>query len=182
MRFVLEMGQATDLVNVFLRERLVDFVVARPLTMPLPPEVVGDPLYHDQLLIVAGPGNRYARRRRLSLIDLAEEPWILGRNETLPGSPTHEAFSAAGLEMPKRMIVSGSLHTRYNLLRTGAFVTVVPHSLLPFDHNRTWLKILPVKLPIWRTQTMIMTLRGRTLSTAALRFIGTLKDMSKSLG
>lgn len=181
VRFILETGQAADLVNVFLRGMLVDFVVARPLQLPLAPEIEGEPLFRDRLLVVAGPSSPLARRRRLSLAELVDQPWILGRNETLPGSPTHDAFRAAGLALPGQLIVSGSLHTRYNLLRRSAFLTVVPHSLLPFDPHRDWLRILPVSLPVWHSHTMIMTLRGRMISPAALRFLETLREMAGPL-
>lgn len=181
MRIVLETGQSPDLINVFLRERLVEFVVARPLTLPLPPEVEGEPLYYDQLRVVVGSKSPFANRRRIELAELADAHWILGRNEVAPGSPTAEAFAAAGLEMPRRVVVSGSLHTRYNLLETGRFVTVVPHSLLPFDRNRSLLRTVPISLPRWRSPTMILTLRGRTLGPAAMRFLDMLREMAGPL-
>jgi hypothetical protein len=52
-----------------------------------------------------------------------------------------------------------------------------PQSLLPLDHHRPWSKILPMKLPGWRPQAMIRTLRGSALSAAALRFIETLTEL-----
>ena len=49
-RFILESGQSPDLIGHFLPQRLVDFVVARPLTTPLPHRTatVGDADHGDQ--------------------------------------------------------------------------------------------------------------------------------------
>ncbi len=180
MKFVLESGQSPDLIEHFLRERRVEFVVARPVQLPLPAEVEGEALFCDQLLVAVGPQSPFASRRRIALAELADETWIVSRNELMSEGPLGEAFAAAGLEMPRRHIVSGSLHTRYNLIETGRFVTVVPHSLLPFTHHRQ-LRILPIELPRWQTATMVLTLRGRTLAAAAQLFLATLRELAQSL-
>jgi DNA-binding transcriptional LysR family regulator len=178
MRFVLESGQAPELVNDFLRQRLVDFVMLRPLALPLPSDIEGEPLFHDRLRIVVGPRHRLARKRRLVLADLAQEPWILSRNELKPESPVSEAFASAGLPMPERVVTSSSLHTRFTLLNSGAYVTVVPHSLVPFGDHRTRLHIVPVALAVWKTPIMVLTLRGRTLGPTAHLFLETVRELS----
>lgn len=182
MRIVLETGQAPALLDHFLRGRLVDFVVARHVTPRLPPDLEGESLFHDHLKVVVGATHPLARRRRLALAELADERWILGGNETLADGPVGIAFAAAGAVFPpRRLVVSGSLHTRYTLLRTGTFVTVVPHSLLPFGGHQAAFRVLPVVLPPWHSPTMIMRLRGRTLGPAAERFLETLRELARPL-
>lgn len=180
MRFVLESGQSSDLVQHFLLRRTVDFVVARPLSLPLPAGVEGEALFCDRLLVVAGKTHPLARRRKLTMAELADEGWILSRNEVMPESPVALAFAAAGLENPRRIVISGSLNSRYNLLETGRFVTCIPHSLLPFSRERTRLSILPIGLPAWQTATMVLTLKGRTLSPAAGLFLEQLREMARA--
>lgn len=104
---------------------------------------------------------------------------ILSRNEVMPESPVALAFAAAGLEIPRRIVSSGSLNTRYNLLATGRFVTCIPHSLLPFSRERSGLSILPLQLPVWQTATMILTLKGRVLSPAAELFLAQLRELAR---
>ena len=181
MRFTVESGQSPELISHFLRERLVDFVIARPLTLPLPPEVDGEPLFRDRLRVAVGPEHRFARRRRIGLADLVDETWILSRNETMHESPVLQAFGAAGLEPPQRVVKTGSLNMRQNLLASGRFVTCVPHSLLPFGNSRAHFKILPIELPLWDTPTMILTLKGRTLGPAAEAFLARLRDLALPL-
>jgi DNA-binding transcriptional LysR family regulator len=179
MRFVLESGQSSELVQHFLLRRAVDFVVARPLSLPLPAGVEGEPLFFERLYVVAGKTHPLARRRKVALADLAEEGWILSRNEVTSNSPVALAFAAAGLENPRRVIISGSLNSRYNLLETGRFVTCMPHSLLPYSRERNGLKILPLELPAWHTATMILTLKGRALSPAAELFLAQLRQLAR---
>lgn len=181
MRFVLESGQASDLISYFLQQRQVDLVVARPLALPLPPEIEGEPLFHDQLHVVVGHQHPMARRRKLSLRDLAGEHWILSRNETMPESPVAQAHAAQGLPMPERLVASGSLHTRYLLLERGHFVTVVPHSLLPFSDHRRRVRILPIALPRWSTPTMVLTVKGRDHGPAAELFLSALRTKARAL-
>ncbi len=125
MKLLLELGQAPDLVDYFLGQRIVDFVVARPLNRMLPASMEGETLFHDRLLIVAGKQSPYARKRRLSLADLADAHWVVGRNELEPGSPLPAALDAAQVPAPAKVIRSGSLHTRYRLLQSGGnFITL----------------------------------------------------------
>ena len=181
MRLTIESGQSPELIGHFLRERLVDFVVARPLTMPLPVDVVGEPLFHDQLRVAVGPDHPFARRRRVHLGELADDTWLLSRNELMRESPVMQAFEAAGFEPPERVVATGSLNMRQNLLATGRFVTCVPHSLLPFGHARTHFRILPIPIPVWATPTMILTVKGRTLGPAAESFLARLRELAKPL-
>ena len=181
MRFILESGQSQDLIGHFLSQRLVDFVVARPLTTPLPPDVDGEPLFHDQLRVAVGPEHPFARRRKVALADLRDEHWILSRNEVMPGTPVPLAFEALGLPLPEHIVISGSLNMRQSMLASGRFVTCLPHSLLPFARIKGNFRVLPVELPPWATPTMVIKLRGRTPSAASEAFVETLRELARPL-
>jgi DNA-binding transcriptional LysR family regulator len=181
MRITVESGQSPELINHFLCERLVDFVIARPLTLPLPPEVEGEPLFRDRLRVAVGPEHPFARRRRIGLADLVDETWLLSRNETMRESPVLQAFAAARLEPPQRVVMTGSLNMRQNLLASGRFITCVPHSLLQFGTSRAHFRTLPIELPLWDTPTMILTLKGRTLGTGAENFLVKLRELALPL-
>jgi DNA-binding transcriptional LysR family regulator len=91
------------------------------------------------------------------------------------------AFAEAGVPFPERVLISGSLNVRQNLLASGRFVTCVPHSLLPFVRWRDSFRILPVELPLWPTPTMILKLRGRSLGPATEAFLDTLRELARPL-
>ena len=181
LRFTIVSGQAPELINHFLPQRLVDFVVARPLALPLHPDIEGEPLFHDHLRVAVGPGHPLARRRRVTLADLQDAHWILSRNEVMPNTPVPWAFAAAGLSFPQHVITSGSLDMRQTLLASGKFVTCVPHSLLPFIQHQNSFHVLPIELPPWETATMILKLRGRELPPVAEAFFETLRGLAKPL-
>lgn len=76
---------------------------------------------------------------------------------------------------------AGGLALRFNLLHTGRFVICMPHSLMPFLRESTGLRVLPVRLPLWHTATMIMALRGRDPTPAAHVFLAMLRERARPL-
>lgn len=180
-RFMLESGQASELIEHFLRAGLVDFVVARPFDLPLPPDMEGHPLFHERLQVVAATGHPLTRRRHLQLAHLTDELWILSRNELMDHSPVVRAFADRGLPLPRRLVESASLNLRLNLLQDRRHITCIPHSLMPFGGAPAWLKRLPLSFPPWQTPAMVITLRGRELLPAARHFLTTLRELSASL-
>lgn len=181
MRVVLEAGQSPDLIEVFLMQRLVDFTVARPPKLPLPPGVEGESLFQDIPRILVGCGSPHARRRKVRLADLMDDHWVLGRTELMDASPVARAFADAGLDMPARVTASGSLHTRYRMLDGSASVTVVPHSLLAFGDVAKRFRVLPIEMPPWEFPTMVLTLRNRALPPAAHLFLDHLRRLARPL-
>ena len=166
---------------VQLRERKVEFVVARLLSRQIEADLEAEALYHEQVFVAAGPTNKWAGRRRLSLSDLRGEPWILAPPEIEQGSPIVTAFRAIGSAMPQTTVLGLSLPLRNGLLATGRFLTIVPGSVLVFGAERTLLRKLPIALPSWQLPVAIITLKNRTLSPLARLFIGELRSTAKGL-
>lgn len=177
MQFRVQSGESPELIGRHLAERQTELVVARPYQLPLPRELHGEPLFTDQVKVVVGLNHPLARRRKVALADLAGSSWILSTNEAQSESPVAEGFVAAGLPMPPLRLVTGSLNIRHTLLATGKFVTVMPHSLLQFSTPAA--RILPIELPRWKTPTMIITLRERTLGPAAHILMNAIRALAK---
>lgn len=173
-----EQGAFSTVVD-FLRNRRCEVAVVRLLSPE--PDMDFQPLHYEQLFVVAGSRSKWARLRRIGLADLAEEPWVQSPAEMEPGSPTLEAFRAAGLPSPRVMVVSASLNLRYGLLATGRFVTMIPDSALHFGAQRAPVRILPIELPRWHVPTGVVTLKDRTLSPLAQLFIDCLHELAKPL-
>jgi DNA-binding transcriptional LysR family regulator len=162
-----------------LRARRCEVVVTRLLSRE--PDITAEPVHYDQLFVVAGVRSKWARRRHIGLADLAEEAWVQAPAEMGQGSPTLEAFRAAGLSAPRVAVLSSSLNLRYGLLATGRFITMIPESVLRHGPQRASIRKLPIKLPRWHVPTCILTLKDRTLSPLAQRFIECLHSLGKPL-
>src|SRR6516164_5720030 len=60
-----------------LRERTVDLMLGR-ISKPFADDEINiDTLFDDRLFVVASTESRWARRRKIALAELANEPWIL---------------------------------------------------------------------------------------------------------
>lgn len=180
LRVRLEQGTASHQFNL-LRERQCEIVISRLLTEAPDSDIEMQPLFYESLVVVAGPQSTWSRRRKLTLSELVDVPWILSTLEAESGSPFVEAFRSAKLSIPTATIFSNSLHLRISLLATGRYLTLVPGSALQFGPGADLLKALPVALPRWHLPTAIFTLKGRMLSPVAQVFADCIRDVAKPL-
>src|SRR6185436_16029504 len=58
-----------------LRERRVELGVSRMSTLAPEEDIDAEILFEEQLVVVASLQNPWARRRKIELADLANEPW-----------------------------------------------------------------------------------------------------------
>src|SRR5215468_2481992 len=77
-----------------LDARHIDFVVSRMYTPPSEEQSV-EVLFQDSLVVVTGPNNPLARRRKIAFTDLLEEPWTLQPRENSFGSFAVDAIRAS---------------------------------------------------------------------------------------
>ena len=155
-----------------LRDRNVDLLIGTIQNPFLEEELVAENLYDERTVPVAGLHSRWARRRRIELSELVDEPWLLPPRDSVPGRITAEIFGASGLEVPRASIVTLSFHLGFALMASGRFIGALPASVVRFNPGRSALKILPVKLPMYRPATVgVVTVRNRTISPLAQTFI-----------
>jgi DNA-binding transcriptional LysR family regulator len=170
-----------DSLHRELTERNVDFLIAQRFG-PLADEQLGfEILYDESYVVVAGAKSPWARRRRIELAELVNEPWVLQPPESVIGSVAKEAFRASGLDYPHVTVVTYPREVRMSLLATGRFLTIVPASALRFPTKRPELKVLPVKLPVAHVPNGIVTLKNRTLSPVARLFIEHAREVAQPL-
>jgi DNA-binding transcriptional LysR family regulator len=180
--FRTELGTIHDLQFHSLRDRKCELVIGRVLSSTVDaPDIASEMLFHERLFVVVGRESEWARRRKISLAQLLEIPWILTPGEIEPEAPMAEAFRAIGIEGPRTTVWSSSLNLRNSLLATGRYVTVMPESVLRFGPQGTWFKVLPIDLPRWRLPIAVMTLKNRALNPVAELFIERARELAKPL-
>jgi DNA-binding transcriptional LysR family regulator len=163
-----------------LRDRRFDFTITRlgpPLTGKLDDDLNVETVFHDQLVVASGHSNKWARRRRIDLIELVNEPWILAESNTWNYTYLAEAFQARGLNMPAASLVTLSTHLVAQLLATGQYVTAFPGSWVRFNS----FKILPVELPVRPWPLAILRLKNRLVSPVVERFLACFRAHAQQL-
>jgi DNA-binding transcriptional LysR family regulator len=166
-----------------LHERTVDVAFFRLDTPDIArlDDLHVETLFYDQLVVAAGRQTRWARRRKIELAELVDEPWILTHTETWNYAVIERAFSARGLDLPKMMLATLSSHLRANLASLGPYITTFPKSLLHAYGDRFSLKELPIELPVEPWPVVAATLENRTLSPVVQRFIEHVRDFTRTL-
>jgi DNA-binding transcriptional LysR family regulator len=179
--FEVVQADAETLMERELRGRRIELAVARMSTSNRDKDLEGTILYSDRMRVVAGMSSPWASRRRIALTDLVNERWCLPP----PGHPITlqviEAFRRSGLEPPRRAATVTSAQFVSNLVAKGFFLGVHGTMYLRLHPASGSLKVLPVELPIPLFPVNVITLKNRTLSPLAQRFIECARDFAKPL-
>jgi DNA-binding transcriptional LysR family regulator len=108
--------------------------------------LVYEEFYAEPICVVARRGHPLARKRRLTLRELANEPWLLPLPQTALRRQIERAFVEAGAPLPRNVIESVSILTNRALLRKSDCIGVMPYHVALDDVELGLLAILPVKL------------------------------------
>lgn len=164
-----------------LSERRVELALSA-ITGAMPADDVdAEVLFDERRFVVAGAGSRWAGRRMIKLLDLAEEPWAIPTHESPARTILEDMFRADGLPPPRVSVVSFSLPLHAALLSSGHFLSVLPGSMLRYCARQMSLRILPIELPARPAPVGIMTLKNRTISPIARLFIEQARIVSRPL-
>jgi len=164
-----------------LRDRKYDLVLARFVRRPLDDLRIDDLnvelLFDDPLVLVSGMHNPWARRRKINLAELIDEPWILPTPNTWEYACVAEAFQSRGLDIPKVSLVTISVPFRAHLLANGPYIATLALSVARLNS----LKVLSVDLPPWPFPVVVATLKNRTLSPVVERFVECTREVTNSI-
>ena len=173
-------GSAATLLRK-LTERNVELVITRATEALADEQTYVGGLFEDNVVVAAGAQSRWARRRKIKLDELVNEPWVLPPDGSAVGAIILEAFRASGLAPPAATVVAESAILRSRLLATGRFLTVLPEFSLTLPVKDPSLKALPVELPGARRTMRMLSLKNRSLSPLAELFIDSLRALTKPL-
>ena len=100
-----------------VRDRQVDLLLGAVTKLFAEEDLEAEVLYDDRPFIVSGSNNRWARRRKIELEELLEEPWLL------PGEGFFltEAFQSLGFAVPKFGVTSYSVYQRIAIAHHRSF-------------------------------------------------------------
>jgi DNA-binding transcriptional LysR family regulator len=161
-------------------ERNVELAICRMIGR-LPEELTAEILFYDAFVVATAATNPLTRRRKLTLEEIANEPWTLYPYDGAFGSIIAETFRANGYEPPRLTVPTLSAFLQNELLATGRFLTVLPGFMLKVPNRFPPLKALAVALPNNATPIGIITLKGRTVTPIAQTFIDNARAIAKPL-
>ena len=174
-------GVVPEIAARALSERRVDLLIYRK-SHDLPNESMSfEKLYESPYIVVTGAKNPWAKRRRIKLAELVGEMWALPPASETFGSFVMNAFRSVGLDYPRASVVALSHELRINLLRTGRYISVLPEFLFRFPTEHSFIRRLPVELPITDEPIGIITLKNRTPSPVVQRFIDCAREVANPL-
>jgi len=163
-----------------LHARKLDIALTRVHVPQFGDEFNVEILFDDPAVIAAGANSRWARRRRIELADLVDEPWVVTPRETLTTILLEQAFRENALPAPKLRVMTFSVQLRAHLLVDGGFLTCMPRSLLHVSAGGVGLKELPVRLPPHTFPVAIVTVKNRTLTPVVELFLERLRVFVRS--
>ena len=164
-----------------LHERTVDLLLGRVIRPFADDAIDAEVLFEDEFQVVAGSRSPWARRRKIALADLVDEPWTSLAPNTVFASLIAQAFSAQGVKPPRAAVTSVSAATRMRLVETGRFLTIMSGSLFRHNAERWNLKALPIKLEGLYLPVAIFRLKHRTVSPVVEKFIEHLRVAAKRM-
>lgn len=151
-RVVIDVVEGTnDRLQPMLLRGDLDMVVGRLSEFRHRAGVHQEPLYSEEVVVLARPDHPFARRTPLSLADLQEADWILPPPETTLRRQLEKTFFDAGLDPPHCAVQSVSILTNRQLLYDADLLGVWPRGVAADDLAHGRLVSLPVGLPdiIW---------------------------------
>ena len=167
-----------------LHSRAIDLTLARLTSLPrqgrLDDELDADVLFDDPFSAVVGARSKGARRGKVDLADLVDEPWLVTPNDVLAGRFVSDAFEAGGLKPPRPLVATYSTYLRSNLASRGQYIAVLPRSVLELSAGLYSLKELPLRLSARPSPVAIVMLRNRALTPTVQVFIECAREIANS--
>lgn len=122
-----------------------------------------EPLFTDELGVMAATSHPLAHQKRLHLADLRGQSWVLSR----PGTPLRHSldafFTAQGEQAPEPAVETGDLALVRGMLMDGGMLTVLSTSQMRYEVNAGDLCVLPVSLEGLKRHIGITTRTGALL-------------------
>ena len=105
------------------------------------------PLYHFDMCVLAAAAHPLARKRKVTMAELAGFPWVMPREGANSRYTLLSAFASAGLPEPNIRLSTTSFVVSLQLLSVTDWLTVAPRDAGLNQQALGLARVLPVKLP-----------------------------------
>lgn len=174
--------ETSDRLMEQLERGELDIVIGRLVEGYAHADYLCELLDGEPLSVVVGPQHPLAGRRRLSLADLAGQPWILQPRASPMREVLEREFRLQGIDAPRDRVETASIMTTTSLLTETDAVAVMPTSVARPYASHGMVAILPIKIVQQLEPFSTIVRRGRALSPAAQRFLELLREAGPARG
>ena len=173
--------EANDTLMSALRKGSLDLVVSGISGIP-DAELVQEHLYDDEFVVYASAAHRLAKRKSVTMADLAKERWAAPAANTLSWQGLRRAFEDRGLAPPRFTIEANSASLR--------LLAVAGSDLLGFGSRQLMQQLAPalrlatiaVKEMRWKRSVGMSYRKADYVSPALRRVIGLIEATARRLG
>lgn len=158
-----------------LEQGLLDIVVCLDIEPQHAATLAREILCHDEYAVFAGARNPLGRRDDVQAAELADRPWILGRNLGDVGEAWRAAWTRARREPPVPLVETTSLEFCRQALARGPYLTILPRGLVAVDVAARRLQVIPVAEFAWERPISLYTHRSVTRSKQLRDFMAALR-------
>ena len=141
-----------------------------------------EPIREDEFVVCCASSHRLARRKSVTLDDLAEERWAAATSATGEAGPLRllqAAFEQRGLPAPRIALITDLVMFKLRAVAGSDLVGTAVKGNLHAAAAQHRLKILPVKGLDWIRPVAVAYRKNAYLSPAAQRFIEILKATAR---
>lgn len=160
-------SSSRGLVEGILQHRYELAVVAR---VPYPERITFIPYTRDEILLVVSPHHALARKKKVSLSELAKEPVILTDAKSAVKFSVWKGFEQRGLH-PASIIEAGNIEFIKQLVERGKGYSFLASICVREEIKQGVLSTIPLENGIFTMDIDVIHLKGKTLSPAASTFL-----------
>jgi DNA-binding transcriptional LysR family regulator len=142
-------------------------------------DLAEESLCEEELVVYASMGHRLAKKRQVTLADLARERWTVAASSAVPVQRLRQAFLDAGLPPPEIAVESNALPLRLELLASSDLLGLTAKSAVRDAAARSGLAEIPVKGWTYTRPAGVIYRKDTYLSPTARRFIEILKATAR---
>jgi DNA-binding transcriptional LysR family regulator len=170
----------TDVTLPALRAGELDLVVCG---LPAQPDedLVQEPLVDDDMVVIASAAHPLAKKKGLSIHDLARERWVSSPADSVIRRRFDQLFEARGIAPPMPVVEVSSAVLKLRMAATSDLLTFQSAWWLHDPPPGLELVSIPVTGLTLRRRTGVSYRKGAYLSPAARRFIELLKTAANEI-
>jgi LysR family transcriptional regulator of abg operon len=159
-----------------LRDGTLDFAITPAHRQDVQSDLVAEPLYQSDIVIVAHKGHPLAGATRVA--ELRDCQWVLSSAPGGPGAVIEELFAGHGLGAPRLGMVCESFLALPGVVVHSQMVSTMPRTLFEMNAFRDGLCIVPIQETMPSPTICVLRRHDLPLTPAARELIGWIQHVA----